>query len=261
MFDYAERACSRTKLSESINSDGGAVCGASDLMARVIALKLTTKFGQSVVVENRTGSGGSLGALQVARAPADGYTLLLGSSSEIVQVPSVARNAPYDPQQDFTPITMVATIPLVLTASERISVKSVHQFLDYARQESGKLSYGSAGPGSLTHLAMALLNFRTKITLVHVPYRGSAPVITDLLAGNLQVAMPPISAVLPYVTDGNIKLFECKFGGIAQDSTAAAIVKEVATPCIQGIKLLCSVVADQLLELRHVCTAYGLPHG
>ncbi len=180
--------------------------GGSDVVGRAIAQKLSEKLGQSVVVENRTGAGGSLGATQVARAPADGYTLLLGSSSEIAQYPNVAANVPYDPQRDFTPIALIATVPLALTVSAALPVKTVPELLDHARANPGKLNYGSAGPGSSTHLAMVLLTSMTGTTMTHVPYRGSAPVVTDLIAGNLQLAIPTMSAVLPHAGGGKLKI-------------------------------------------------------
>ena len=179
--------------------------GGSDVVGRAIAQKLGDKLGQSVVVENRTGAGGSLGATQVARAPADGYTLLLGSSSEIAQYPNVASNVPYDPQRDFTPIALLATVPYVLTVFEALPVKTVPELLDYARRNPGKLNYGSAGPGSGTHLAMVLLTSMTGTTMTHVPYRGSAPVVADLIAGNLQLAIPTMAAVLPQVGAGKLR--------------------------------------------------------
>ena len=135
--------------------------GGSDVVARAIAQKLTEKLGQSVAVENRTGAGGSLGATQVARAPADGYTLLLGSSSEIALYPQVAANVPYNSQRDFIPIALLATVPLVLTVAESLPVKTVQELLAHARQNPGRLTYGSAGPGSTTHMAMVLFNSMT----------------------------------------------------------------------------------------------------
>jgi tripartite-type tricarboxylate transporter receptor subunit TctC len=180
--------------------------GGSDVVGRAIAQKLSEKLGQSFVVENRTGAGGSLGATQVARAPADGYTLLLGSNSEIAQYPNVAANVPYDPQRDFAPIAMLATIPLALAVAESLPVKTVQELLDHARQNPGKLNFGSAGPGSTTHLAMALLTSMTGTTMTHVPYRGSAPVVTDLLAGNLQLAIPTMPAVLPHIGGGKLRI-------------------------------------------------------
>ena len=180
--------------------------GGSDVVGRAIAQKLTEKLGQSVAVENRTGAGGSLGATTVARAPADGYTLLLGSSSEIALYPNVAANVPYDSQRDFIPIGLIATVPLVLTVTESFPVKSVQELLAYARTNPGKLNYGSAGPGSTTHMAMVLFNTMSGTTMTHVPYRGSTPVITDLLAGNLQVAIATMAAVAPHAGGGKLRL-------------------------------------------------------
>ena len=176
------------------------------MVGRAIAQKLTEKLGQSVVVENRTGAAGSLGATQVARAPADGYTLLLASSSEIAQYPNVATNVPYDSLRDFTPIALLATVPLVLTVAENLPVGSVQELLEHARRNPGKLNYGSAGPGSTTHLAMALFTSMTRTTMTHVPYRGSPQVVTDLLAGSLQLAIPTMAAVLPHAAGGKLKL-------------------------------------------------------
>src|SRR6266508_260206 len=180
--------------------------GASDVVARAIAPKLTDKLGQSVVVENRTGAAGSIGTTQVVRAPADGYTLLLGSSSEIAQYPNVVANPPYDAERDFTPIALIATVPLVLTVIESLPVKTVQELLDHARRNPGKLNYGSAGPGSSTHLAVLLLTSLSGTTLMHVPSRGSAPAVADLLAGNLQLAIPTMSAVLPHAGGGKVRL-------------------------------------------------------
>lgn len=180
--------------------------GGSDVVGRAIAQKLSDKLGQSFVVENRTGAGGSLGASQVARATPDGYTLLLGSSSEIAQYPNVAANVPYDSVRDFVPIALIATVPLVLTVTDSLLVKTTQEVIAYAKQNPGKLNYGSAGPGSTTHLAVALFNAMTATQMTHVPYRGSAPVVTDLIAGNLQLAIATMSAVLPHAGGGKIRL-------------------------------------------------------
>jgi tripartite-type tricarboxylate transporter receptor subunit TctC len=203
--------------------------GASDVVARAIAPKLTDKLGQSVVVENRTGAAGTLGVTQVVRSPADGYTLLLGSSSEIAQYPNVATNPPYDSLRDFTPIALIATVPLVLTVVESLPVKSVPELLAYARQNPGKLNYGSAGVGSSTHLAVLLLTSMTGTSMTHVPYRGSAPVVADLLAGNLQLAIPTMSAVLPHAGGGKLRL-------IAVSTTKrAAALPELPTISESGV--------------------------
>jgi tripartite-type tricarboxylate transporter receptor subunit TctC len=131
---------------------------------------------------------------------------LLASNSEIAQYPNVAANVPYDSLRDFTPIALLATVPLVLAVSEALPVRTVPELLEHARRNPGKLNYGSAGPGSTTHLAMALLTSMTGTTMTHVPYRGSAPVVTDLLAGSLQLAIPTMAAVLPHAGGGKLKL-------------------------------------------------------
>ena len=186
--------------------------GGSDIVGRAIAQKLQEKLGQRFIVENRTGAGGSIGANQVAKAAPDGYTLLFGSSSEIAQYPAVKTDVPYDSIKDFTPIAAVATVPLALTVKQSLPVTSVLELIDYAKQNPGKLNYGSAGPGSSTHLAVALLTSMTGTDMTHVPYKGSAPVITDLLAGTLDLSISTMPAVLPHISGGKIKVLAVSTG-------------------------------------------------
>jgi tripartite-type tricarboxylate transporter receptor subunit TctC len=204
--------------------------GGSDVVGRAIAQKLTDKLGQSFVVENRTGAGGSLGAAQVARATPDGYTLLLGSSSEIAQYPNVASNVAYDSVRDFVPIALIATVPFVLAVTDSLPVKTLQDVLNSARQNPGKLNYGSAGPGSGTHLAMALLNSMTDTQMTHVPYRGSAPVVTDLIAGNLHLAISTMSAVLPHAGGGKIRLLAVSTAKRASTKPDLPTIQESGVP-------------------------------
>ena len=180
--------------------------GGSDASGRAIALKLTEMLGQSFVVENRTGAAGSIGTAQVARATPDGYTLLLGSSSEIAQYPNVASNVPYDPVRDFVPIALIATVPMVLVVTDSLPVKSTQELIAYARANPGKLNFGSGGAGSTSHLAMALFNSMTNTQVTHVPYRGSTPVVSELIAGNLHLAMSSMSAAMPHAHGGKVRL-------------------------------------------------------
>lgn len=180
--------------------------GGSDLVGRVLAKHLGEKLGETVVVENRPGAGGSIGAAQVARSAADGYTLLLGSSSEVVQYPAINPRVSYEPLKDFAPISQVATVPLVLAVGEKTGVTDLASLVTFARDNVDKANYGSAGVGSSTHLAMALLLSRAGVGMNHVPYKGSAPVVTDLLGGNLHAAMPTLSAILAYQDDPRIRL-------------------------------------------------------
>lgn len=200
--------------------------GGSDIVGRAIAQKLQDKFGQPFVVENRTGAGGSIGANQVARAAPDGYTLLLGSSSEIAQYPAVKTDVPYDSIKDFAPIAAVATVPLALTVKQELPVTSVVELIDYAKKNPGKLNYGSAGPGSSTHLAVALLTSMTNTDMTHVPYKGSAPVITDLLAGTLDLSISTMPAVLPHISGGKIKVLAVSTGQRAKALPNVVTIEE-----------------------------------
>lgn len=180
--------------------------GGSDSVGRILAQHLTPRLGQSVVVENRAGAGGSIGATQVARAAPDGHTLLLGSSSEIVQYPAVNTKLAYDAQRDFAPVSLVADVPLVVAVHPGAEADSMAKLIANAKKDPGKFDYGSAGIGSSTHLGVALLLSKTGTSMNHVPYKGSAAVVTDLLGGTLDVAMPTLSAALPFRNDNRIKL-------------------------------------------------------
>jgi len=180
--------------------------GGSDLVGRVLAQHLGEKLGQSVVVENRPGAGGSIGAAQVARAAPDGYMLLLGSSSEVVQYPAVNPKVTYQALRDFAPVSQVATVPLVLAVNSNTGVDTVQEFVEFAKSNSATANYGSAGVGSSTHLAMALLLLKLGVDMNHVPYKGSAAVVTDLLGGSLHAAMPTLSAILAYQQDDRLTL-------------------------------------------------------
>jgi tripartite-type tricarboxylate transporter receptor subunit TctC len=180
--------------------------GASDAVGRAIALKLTAKLGQSFFIENRTGASGSLGATQVARAAPDGYTLLLASSSEMSIYTSVASSPPYEPLRDFTPIRLIATTPSVLTVTEGLPVNSTQELVAYSRSNPGKLNFGTAGPGSNAHMIAELFATMTKTQMTHVPYRGTGPALTDLIAGNLDLVFATVAVVLPYAQSNKIKL-------------------------------------------------------
>lgn len=180
--------------------------GGSDAVGRILAQHLSGRLGQSVVVENRAGAGGSIGAAQVARSAPDGYTLLLGSSSEIILYPAVNPKVSYDALKDFAPVSQVAAVPLVVAASPNLKVNDMAELINYAKAKPNETNYGSAGVGSSTHLAMALLLSKSGINMNHVPYKGSAAVVTDLMGGTLHAAMPTLSAVLPFRKDDRVKL-------------------------------------------------------
>lgn len=179
--------------------------GGSDTMGRVVGQKLSERLGQQIVVENRPGAGGSIGAEMVAKAAPDGYTLLLGSTSEIAQYPHVNPKIAYNPQRDFAPISLVGNVPLILVAHPSLPVKTVRELVALARSRPGAINFSSAGNGSTTHLAVELLVLTTRIKMTHVPYKGSAPAVVDLVAGNVQVGIPTMPAALPFVKAGRLK--------------------------------------------------------
>jgi tripartite-type tricarboxylate transporter receptor subunit TctC len=178
--------------------------GGVDLVARTIADRLGRALGQSIVVENQSGGGGVVGSLATARAAPDGYTLMVGYVGTHGTNPAV-RKLPYDAVKDFTPIAMVGGTPNILVVPPSLPVNSLRELVQYAKANPGKLSYGSSGPGTLTHLAMEQFKVATDIDLVHVPYRGIGPAITDILGGQTQALFPGLAAALPHIKAGKMR--------------------------------------------------------
>jgi tripartite-type tricarboxylate transporter receptor subunit TctC len=176
--------------------------GSADSTARVLARRLSEALGQSVVVENRTGGGAIIGAEFVKKAEPDGYTLLLGQSGPLSINPAVYKNLPYDPVRDFVPVCLTTTYPYVLVVNASLGVKTLNEFVVLARSKPGGLNYGTTGVGSSNHLVTELFAGKAGIKMTHIPYRGTALAVTDLLAGQVQVVFSdPISA-LQYVKSG-----------------------------------------------------------
>lgn len=178
--------------------------GGVDLVARTIGERLQKALGQPVVIENQSGGGGIVGSQATARAAPDGYTLMVGYVGTHGTNPAV-RKLPYDAIKDFTPIAMVGGTPNVLVVPPSLPVKTLPEFIDYAKGNKGKLSYGSSGPGTLTHLAMEQLKVETGIDLQHVAYRGISPAITDILGGQTQALFPGLAAALPHIKAGKMR--------------------------------------------------------
>jgi tripartite-type tricarboxylate transporter receptor subunit TctC len=178
--------------------------GGVDLVARTIGDRLGKVLGQPIVVENQSGGGGIVGSMATARAAPDGYTLMVGYVGTHGTNPAV-RKLPYDAIKDFTPIAMVGGTPNVLIVPPTLPVKTLAEFLQYAKSNPGKLSYGSSGPGTLTHLAMEQLKLATGADLVHVPYRGIGPAFTDILGGQTQAMFPGLAAALPHINAGKVR--------------------------------------------------------
>jgi tripartite-type tricarboxylate transporter receptor subunit TctC len=180
--------------------------GGVDVVARIIAPRLGEELGQSVIIENRGGAGGMLGAAAVAQAPPDGYTFLLGTGSTHGTNSSVYAKVSYDPVHDFVPVVLVSTSPLLLVVRPSLPAKSVAELIALARSRPGELSFGSYGTGSINHLGAELFNSMAKIQTNHIPYRGSAPALTDLIGGRLDFTFDGVSTSLGYVQAGTIRL-------------------------------------------------------
>jgi tripartite-type tricarboxylate transporter receptor subunit TctC len=180
--------------------------GGVDVVARIIAPRLGEELGQSVIIENRGGAGGMLGAAAVAQAPPDGYTFLLGTGSTHGTNSSVYAKVSYDPVRDFVPVVLVSTSPLLLVVRPSLPAQSVAELIALARSRPGELSFGSYGTGSINHLGAELFNSMAKIQTNHIPYRGSAPALTDLIGGRLDFTFDGVSTSLGYVQAGTIRL-------------------------------------------------------
>jgi len=177
--------------------------GPTDLVARPLAQRLGQALGQTVLVDNRGGAGGNLGADQVAKAAPDGHTLLLSNVGVLAINPSLYRNLPFDPTRDFIPIATIAAAPVALVVHDSVPVRNVTEFIAWTRQ--GAQPYGTAGAGSPGHLAGAMFATLTGARLTHVPYRGSAPAIQDLVGGYLPVMFDPVQAQLPQIQAGRVR--------------------------------------------------------
>ena len=178
--------------------------GSADIVGRLLAQKLGEKFGQQFVVDNRPGAAGIIGAEIVARAPRDGYTLLLAGSSFAI-APSLYRTLPYDPVKDFAAITMPATAPGLLVVHPALPVRTVRDLIGLARAKPGQLNFGSPGNGTSPHFAGALFNMMAGIDMVHVPYKGAAMVMTDLIAGQIQVSFASMPSAIAQVKSGRLR--------------------------------------------------------
>lgn len=179
--------------------------GGSDTLARILGQKLLEAWGQPVVVDNRPGSGGVIGAETVARATPDGYTLFVTPSAVLTINPHIYSKLRYDTFRDFAPITMASNSPYLLVVHPKIPAASIKELVAYAKANPGKMNYSSSGNGSSTHLAGVLFNNMAGVEIVHIPYKGAAPAIVDLLAGNIQMRFSSVVPVLPHVRSGRLR--------------------------------------------------------
>ena len=178
--------------------------GPNDIIARVIGQRMSELSGQPVVIDNRGGQGGVLGTDAVAKAPPDGYTIAISSAGALAISPSMEKVA-YDTLTDLTPVTLVATVPEMLVVATNVPAKDIGELIALAKAQPGKLNFASSGPGSLPHLAGELFKLTAKIDIVHVPYRGAAPAVNDLLGQQVQMTFLDLPVLLPQVKAGALR--------------------------------------------------------
>ncbi len=180
--------------------------GPNDILARIVGQKLNELWGHPAIVENRGGAGGTIGVEAGAKSPADGYTIVMGGSSNLAVAPGLYAKLPYDPLRDLTPIVNVAIVPYVLAVNPHVPARSVKELVAIARSKKGLLSYGSSGTGSMSHLAAELFRAASGADLVHVPYKGTAPAVTDVIAGQIDMMLADLAAVAPHEKAGKLRL-------------------------------------------------------
>ena len=202
--------------------------GILDIMARQIGGPLSERLGQQVVIDNKPGAGGNVGADIVAKASPDGYTLMVGSTAMLV-APALYATVPFDPLQDFVPVTQINSAPLLLVVHPSLPVKSVAEFIAYAKANPGKLNYGSGGVGATPFLAVESLRAVVGFETVHVPYRGGAPALADLVAGQLSFMIENVPGTLPLVRDGRLRALAIT------SSKRSALVPELPTMQEAGV--------------------------
>jgi tripartite-type tricarboxylate transporter receptor subunit TctC len=178
--------------------------GGTDLIARIIAVQLSEALGQPVVIDNRGGAGSTVGSDLTAKAPADGYTILLGNISLAFNA-SLYKTLPYNALKDLAPVTLVAVQPNIVVIHPAVPAKSINEFVAIARAKPGQLAFASAGTGSGTHLAGEMLKMSLKIDLLHVPYKGTGPALTDLIGGQVQMMVSTFASAMPHVKNGRLR--------------------------------------------------------
>jgi len=179
--------------------------GATDVVARLLAQKLQDVWGQPVVVENKAGAGGNIGADLVAKSPGDGYTLLMASGSIVTANPHMYKSLTYDPARDLVPVTNVSSGPQVIAVHPAVPAKDLREFIAMAKASPKKVNYGSAGIGTQTHLAAENFSYAAGIDMTHVPYKGESAAITDLMGGQIQLATPNLAAALNQIKEGKLR--------------------------------------------------------
>ena len=178
--------------------------GTTDILARQVASELTQKWGVPVIIDNRAGASGTIGSEQLVRSPRDGYTLMVTATHHVIN-PSLYKNLKYDTRTDFTPIALIASVPNVLVVNPSLPVKNVQELIKYAKDKPGVLSFGSAGVGGANHLAGELFKHAAGIDIVHVPYKGAAPALNDLIGGHIPMMFDSLPGVIQHIRSGQLR--------------------------------------------------------
>jgi len=206
-----------------------------DIVGRTLSSKLQESLGQPFIVDNRTGAGGNIGAEAVAKAPADGHTLLIGINGPAAINKFLYKNLGYDSDRDLLPVSLLASAPQMLVVTPAVRANSFREFIEHARSNPGRLSYGSVGSGSASHLTMELLKSDARLFIVHIPYRGFPPAVTDMLSGNIDTMFAIIPAVLPQVRAGKMKALAVT--GLKRSALAPEVpsVAELGYPQLESL--------------------------
>ena len=207
--------------------------GPTDILGRIVAQNLTEKLGQQVVVENKPGASGMIGADLVAKAPPDGYTLLANASIHVIN-PSLYKNPTYDAIKDFTPVSLIADVPLVLVVAPELPVKSVKDLIVLAKSSSGKLNFASSGNAAAPHLAGEAFKIATGVDMQHVPYKGSGPALTDLMGGQVQLMFDSLPSSISHVKSGKLRAIAVT---TAKRSSALPNVPTIAESGVPGFDI------------------------
>ncbi len=203
--------------------------GVTDIVGRIMAQKLSEGLGQQVFIENRAGAGGTLGADAAAKSPADGYTLFFGTTGTLASAPSLQPNLPYDPGKSFAPISQLTDSPFVVIVNASVPAKSLKELIELARSKPGKLTYGTPGTGHVLHIAGEMFKISAGVDLFHVPYKGTGPAMTDLVAGRIDIMFDPIAIHLPHIRSGKLRALA------VASSRRIAQVPEIPTTAEAGL--------------------------
>ena len=202
--------------------------GGTDVLTRIVAQQLTEQLGQNVVVENRPGAGGAVGAAHVAKAPADGYTLYVGTTATAM-MPALYRNLGFDPIGDFKPVAMIGTSPFLLIVNPKVPARTLPELIALARARPGTLTYGSAGNGSVNHVGMELFKDSARVDVLHVPYKGSSAALADVMGGQITMMMDTVVSSTQHVKSGAVRALA------ATSSSRTSLASDVPTVAEQGV--------------------------